>query len=212
MRGNAKGDFVLNFLAIDTSGKYLSVIAYREGETERVFLPSCAMKHSVVLMDEIESVLSRAKLRPENCDFFAAVVGPGSFTGIRIGISTVKGLCFACEKPALSITSFDCLAYAENKRVLALVDAGHGCFYACGYDESKAVVVPPVYCTEREVSSLIAQGFAPVAADSLFEGCAVIDPCEGLLRAAEAKSREMIPASGLTALYLRKSSAEENRK
>ncbi len=211
MRRNAKGDFVLNFLAIDTSGKYLSVVAYREGETERVFLPSCAMKHSVVLMDEVENVLSRANLRPENCDFYAAVVGPGSFTGIRIGISTVKGLCFACEKPALGITSFDCLAYAENKRVLALVDAGHGCFYACGY-ERKTVVVPPAFCTGEEISALIAQGFAPIAAEPLLAGCAVVDPCEGLLKAAEAKCGELIPASELSALYLRKSSAEENRR
>ncbi len=202
----------MNFLAIDTSGKYLSVIAYREGRAERVFLPSCAMKHSVVLMDEIENALSCANMRPAECDFFAAVVGPGSFTGIRIGVSTVKGLCFACDKKALSITSFDCLAYAENKRVLALADAGHGCFYACGYEENKTIVVSPAYCSGEEVSALIAQGFTPIATEVLFEGCAVVDPCEGLLRAVGAKCGNLIPASELTAMYLRKSSAEENRK
>ncbi len=202
----------MNFLAIDTSGKYLSVIAYHAGAAKRVFLPSCAMKHSVVLMDEIENVLSRAGLRPNDCDFFAAVVGPGSFTGIRIGVSTVKGLCFACDKKALGITSFDCLAYAENKRVLALADAGHGYFYACGYDENRNVAVPPAYRSGDEVSALIIQGFASVATEQLFEGCVVVDPCEGLLKAVEANCGKLIPASELTAVYLRKSSAEENRK
>ena len=46
-----------------------------------------------------------------DCDFFAAVVGAGSFTGIRIGISAVKGFCAATGKPALPITSFDVAAY-----------------------------------------------------------------------------------------------------
>lgn len=199
----------MNFLAIDTSGKYLSVVSYRNGETIYNYQPNCLAKHSVVLMDEIK----RAQIRPEECDFFAAVVGPGSFTGIRIGISTIKGLCFACDKPALALTSFDCLAYAEKSEpLLALVDAGHGYYYACAYGRDKTVAAPSAYCSKEETEAFIGRGFAPVAADRLFEGCAAVDPCKGLMEAVKAKCGELIPASGLAAAYLRKSSAEENRK
>ena len=202
----------MNFLAIDTSGKYLSVVACRGDLEEITFLPECAMKHSIVLMDEIDRIFARAHMNPHECDYFGAVVGPGSFTGIRIGISTVKGLCFACEKPALAVTSFDCLAYAEKSvPVLALADAGHGNFYACGYDENKRVVIGPSYCSFEEVRNMMERGFAPVAAEELFAGCAAVDPSRGLLAAAKEGYGGLCGAEELAALYLRKSSAEEKR-
>lgn len=203
----------MNFLAIDTSGKYLSVVAYAQGHIERRFLPDCALKHSILLMDEIDCALSRVHMSPRDCDFFAAVIGPGSFTGIRIGISTVKGLCLACGKPALKVTSFDALAYTEgNMPLLALVDAGHGSYYACGYDEKKNVVAAEAFLPQKEVDVLVNSGFKPVATEPLFAGCEALDPCEGLVRAVLAKSEELVSPAALSALYLRKSSAEENRK
>lgn len=201
----------MKFLAIDTSGKYLTVLAHKDGYTERVFLPDCAMKHSVVLMDEICGALERAGLSPRDCDFFAAVVGPGSFTGIRIGISTVKGLCLATGKPALSVTSFDCLAYAEGSgKKLALIDAGHRCYYASCFDGA-VCTLPPCFLTEEEIREQISLGYAPVASEELFKGCKAADPCEGLLRAVLGNAERRAPASSLCALYLRKSSAEEQR-
>lgn len=198
----------MKFLAIDTSGKHMSVVAYRDGETQTVFLPECAMKHSIALMGQIDEVCKRSHMNVNECDFFAVVTGPGSFTGIRIGISTVKGLCFACGKPALAVTSFDCLAYAEKSvPVLALVDAGHGNFYACGYDEEKRIVFSPAFLT----GTSFPEALVPAASEPLFEGCRVADPCAGLIAAVLAKGGETVPAEELTALYLRKSSAEEKR-
>lgn len=199
-----------NFLAIDTGGKYLSVIASAQGKIFRHFLPDCAMKHSVLLMDEIDNVFKEAGISARDCDFFAAVCGPGSFTGIRIGIATVKGFCVALEKPALSLTSFDALAYAERKiPLLALVDAGHNCFYACAYDREKNIVQKPAYLAREEVEKLIGEGFLPVASEPLFEGCRVLDPCEGLKNAVLVRQGEIKAPSKLLAVYLRKSSAEE---
>ncbi|MBQ7879249.1 MAG: tRNA (adenosine(37)-N6)-threonylcarbamoyltransferase complex dimerization subunit type 1 TsaB, partial [Clostridia bacterium] len=71
----------MNYLAIDTSGNYLTVAAVKDGRVFSSFLPDCAMKHSVTLMGEVEKVLSQAELSLAECDFFAAVVGAGSFTG-----------------------------------------------------------------------------------------------------------------------------------
>ena len=170
------------------------------------------MKHSVVLMDKIAEAFSRAHMSAEECDFFAAVTGPGSFTGIRIGISTVKGLCFALQKPALSVTSFDCIAYnEESAKRLALIDAGRGELYACGYAGS-GIAVGPAIVSFSQAEELVRGGFVPLSAEDIPFGAERADPCEGLIRAVLAKAGEAAPASGLRAFYMRRSSAEENRK
>lgn len=204
----------MNYLAIDTSGEYLTVIAKHGERTERVFRPDCLAKHSVVLMDEIDGALSRAQMTAAECDFFAVVVGPGSFTGIRIGIATVKGLAFAAGKKVLPVTSLDCIAYSvEDAPVLALVDAGHGAVYACAYEKDKSVAVSPAYRTAE--ASELANTFLPYAHKALSFGgkeAAIADVCLGLERAVEAKKDALADAAELAALYLRKSSAEEMRK
>ena len=199
----------MKFLAVDTSGKQLNTAVF-DGARERVFRRGdCAMQHSVLLMDEIDGALRAARLAPSACDFFACVAGPGSFTGIRIGIATVKGLCLALGKPALALTSFDTLAYADKSgKKLCLVDAGHGNFYACGYADTE-VVLPAAFISRAQADALIAEGYAPVAAAPLFEGVRTADIGAGLFAAALAKAGEARGAHALEALYLRRSSAEE---
>lgn len=202
-----------NFLAVDTSGNHLSVVACKDGKTYSVFLPDCAMKHAVSVMPAIEECLQKADMRLAECDFFAAVVGAGSFTGIRIGISAVKGFCLAFHKPALPVTSFDVIAYNEEKgKTLALVDALHDSYYVCGYEDGK-IVLPPAYLSEEETLALAANGYTMSAFTelSIAEKAAVkrVDPCLGLERAVK-KLAEANAFGELTALYVRKSSAELN--
>ena len=192
----------MKFLAIDTSGQRLVVVAQNDDRTI-VRAQNSAMRHSVLLMDEIDGALKEANLSLSACDFVACVVGPGSFTGIRIGISAVKGLCMAADIPALAVTSFDCLAYAEKReRLLALVDAGHGHFYACPYDGCKPQTA--AYLSEAEANVIAEKGYTPVTERDA-------DLAEGLKNAASALSARKAPATQLMALYLRKSSAEEGR-
>ena len=201
----------MKFLAVDTSGKALNVVAVNEDVRVVLRRADCAMQHSVMLMGEIDSALSRAGLSPADCGFFACVVGPGSFTGIRIGIATVKGLCLACDRPALALTSFETLAYADkSERKLCLVDAGHGNFYACGYSGVQ-VVLPPAFLSREAVEARIAEGFVPVAHTALFDGVRQADAAQGLLDAAVRKADGVCGAHALEAVYLRKSSAEEQR-
>ena len=216
----------MNYLAIDTSGNYLTVAAVKDGRAFYSFVPDCAMKHSVTLMGEVEKVLSQAELSLDNCDFFAAVVGAGSFTGIRIGISAAKGFALACGKPTLAVTSFDTLAYntletdgagakntATAKNALCLVDAMHGYYYACGYSGEK-VTVQPAFLSEAEVLRFANDDFA------LYSGTeiplskkvevTVVNPVAGLIAAVDAKCKNPENFGELTALYIRKSSAEIN--
>ena len=200
----------MKFLAIDTSSKRLIVIAKGQ-KTAILDLPDCAMQHSVRLMGEIDRALKEAELTLHECDFLSCVVGPGSFTGIRIGIATVKGLCAAAEKPALAVTSFDCLAYAEKSgKKLCLVDAGHGYYYACPYDGT-AVAGPARYLSEAEAKALIFEGYVPISAENLAIESKLVSPAEGLLAATEALQAKAAPCAELHAEYLRKSNAEEGR-
>ena len=203
-----------NFLAVDTSNNHLAVLAVKNGVTHTVFIPDCAMKHSVSVMPAVEEALKKADMRLEECDFFSAVVGAGSFTGIRIGISVVKGFCLAFGKPALPVTSFDALAYnALDGKVLCLVDALHDSYYACGYEQGK-VVYPPAYLTEQEVLDLASEGYTLITCTSLplaeKTSVTLVDPCAGLEKATKALG-EMEKFGELSALYVRKSSAEINR-
>lgn len=199
-----------NYLAIDTSGSYLSVVAVKDGKAFSSFLPDCAMRQSVLLMGEIDRVLRQAEMTVDECAFFAAVVGAGSFTGIRIGISAAKGFALACKKPTLPVTSFDTLAYnAIEEKTLCLVDAMHGYYYACGYENGK-VVFPPAYLSEAEAVEIAkAEGYTLCSGAPLTFKTKLVDPAEGLRKAVEALDAQ--GAFGeLTALYIRKSSAEEN--
>ena len=205
-----------NCLAIDTSCHYLTVVAVKNGQAFSTFLPDCAMKHSVSIMGAIDETLQKANLDLKDCDFFASVVGAGSFTGIRIGISVIKGFCLAYKKPSLPVTSFDVASYnaidTDKKKKLCLVDAMHDCYYVCGY-EGEEVVLPPTYLAEEEILAL-ADEYALVACADLPIGekvsVAVVDPVEGLKNAARALG-EKNAFGDLEALYVRKSSAELNR-
>lgn len=195
------------FLAIDTSSKYLTVIAFNEKPTV-TFLPDCAMSHSVTLMDAIEDTLARANLTAAECDFFACSVGAGSFTGIRIGIATIKGFALAFQKPVLGVTSFECIAYTNAGRVFSVIDALHDHFYVCGFDEEKKVILPPCYLTKEQTLALQKEGKLLSFEDFSFE-TQKVNMAEGLLAAVIAKQNETKEVSSLTALYVRKSQAEE---
>lgn len=220
----------MKYLAIDTSGKRLAVVAVNEERTVVRDL-DCAMRHSVVLLPEIDGALKEACLTLRACDFIACVVGPGSFTGIRIGIAAVKGLCMAAEKKALALTSFEAIAYADmrntntpptacggaspseggaKRRRLALVDAGHDFYYACAFEGDNAVIAP-AYLSRKRVEELIGEGYAPLSAEPLGVETRVVSLGRGLLAAANAKHAAAAPMQELAALYLRKSSAEERR-
>jgi tRNA threonylcarbamoyl adenosine modification protein YeaZ len=202
----------MNYLAIDTSGKNLTVIICKDGKITEYYDSECGVNHSVALMPKIEEIAQSAQFDFNKADFFCAVVGAGSFTGIRIGVSTIKAMCFAFNKPCLSITSFDTLAYnKQGKKVLALIDAKHNGFYACGYDNAK-VVLQPCYIDRTEVEQLLTEyhGVSSTAVNGL--DLELVNISKGLINAIEKKVDEVsADLESLSPLYVRKSQAEEGR-
>ena len=69
------------------------------------------LTHSQTLMPMIDDVFKKSELKPSDIDFFAVADGPGSFTGLRIGVTTIKGLAHAMNKPVCGVNTLEALAY-----------------------------------------------------------------------------------------------------
>ncbi|MCQ2398986.1 MAG: tRNA (adenosine(37)-N6)-threonylcarbamoyltransferase complex dimerization subunit type 1 TsaB [Clostridia bacterium] len=194
----------MKYLAIDTSGDHLTVIVVN-GEKEEVrFDGLCGLKHSVTLMPAVEDALNKTGTTLSELDFVACVVGAGSFTGIRIGVSTAKALAYSAGVKILGVTSFDVLAYNKpNKKTLAVIDAKHGNFYACGYDGLK-VVVEPCFLTEEEVNKF-GKEYEVIVSNA-------VSLAEGLKKAVEAKACEAsLNYNSVSPLYVKKPQADEKK-
>lgn len=195
-----------NYLAIDASSRYLTVVAKKDENLIVKHLADCAMKHSVIIMDEVDAAFKEANLTPAECDFLCAVTGPGSFTGIRIGISTIKGLALGAEKPLLGITSFDLIAYNVNsKNFYVVIDAAHSHFYVKGYGEYESA---PAYLSLEQVESLDCPLYGFEDLNLKNYGKLQIEKC---LSVAVEKCKGNM-SEDIAALYVRKSQAEEGRK
>lgn len=135
----------MRVLAVDTTSS-LGSVALVEGSTIRgeEHLAS-ADTPSVHLLPAIERLLTASCLEPMGVDAFAVAVGPGSFTGLRVGLSTVQGLALAAGRPCLGASVLDVLgsAYAEGT-TFALRDAFRGEVYWAQYDLGQATGGPRV--------------------------------------------------------------------
>lgn len=132
----------MKILAIDTTSENLVIAFYDEGEIKSYISQEGSKKHNSLLMPSIEKLLSENNCNIEDVDYFACVVGPGSFTGIRIGVSTIKALSFATGKKAVAITSFEELAYGiKEDEFYVAIDCRHNAYYFAKYKNDYAFEV-----------------------------------------------------------------------
>jgi len=102
-------------LSIETSTKVCSVALHRD---ERLLASSEILiekSHSKYITVLIENLFTYSGEKMEEVDAIAVSKGPGSYTGLRIGVSTAKGLCYALEKPLLAIDTLTAMAYEANR-------------------------------------------------------------------------------------------------
>jgi len=100
----------MKVLGIDTSTSCGAVGLIDDGEVISDYLLNVPVTHSERLLGAVEFVLREARCPIENIDGWAIALGPGSFTGLRIGVSTVKGLALATGKPVAGVSILDVLA------------------------------------------------------------------------------------------------------
>ena len=98
-------------LAFESSAKPASAALVKDGQLRSQYMQCSALTHSRTLLPMAEDMLKNAELRLSDVDLIAVVHGPGSFTGIRIGVSTVKGLAWAAEKPCVGVSTLEAMAW-----------------------------------------------------------------------------------------------------
>ena len=128
----------MNILAIDTSTKNLSLAVTKNGKVVKFRNVKLKRPLSSSIMPSIEKILDSSGITLSKLDGFAIGLGPGSFTGLRVGLSTIKGLAFATEKPVVGISSLDVLAMnikEDHGQICTLCDAKRNLAYACLYEK-----------------------------------------------------------------------------
>lgn len=144
----------MRILAVDTATTSCSVAIVDKTSLLSEFTIDREETHSKHLMDMIKSVLRMAGLNFSDLDGFAVTIGPGSFTGLRIGLSTIKGLAVASEKPVVGVSSLEALAFQvsySRDLICPILDARKGEVYFSRYrflnghlkKQTKERVAPP---------------------------------------------------------------------
>lgn len=123
----------MNILALDVTGNNLVVALYNGKDTLSEIPQATGKRHNSLVMPAIETILDKANMTIKDIDVFACVVGPGSFTGIRIGIATIKALSFATNKPCVALNSLEEMAYGKDGDFYTLIDALHDNYYAAKF-------------------------------------------------------------------------------
>jgi tRNA threonylcarbamoyladenosine biosynthesis protein TsaB len=224
----------VNVLAIDTSGTAMAMaVATRDG---RLFtaIDRAGLRHAESLAPAIAAILDRAGLRASALDLVGCSIGPGSFTGVRIGLSTAKGLAFGAGCPLVGVPTLDALAFrfaAFPALVAPVIDARKGRVYAATFrggtrtseyldlapeelarlllreagDGPLLLTGPHARAVHAALDAETARGAGAVLLDGGFADTAP----EALLELAERRFRLSGPdPESLAPLYLRPSEAE----
>lgn len=142
--------------------------------------------HAERLIKSIDEILAHAGLKMHDVDGLAVAIGPGSFTGLRIGLATVKGLALAERKPIVAVSSLKALAYNAFGFfgiIVPIFDAKRGQVYASAYRSSRSLPFPPLVKGRVRVGSHLKE---------IFPECAVApeELCDKLLDLCHCESAE----------------------
>ena len=119
-------------LSVETATLSGSVTLSRGDRIVAAFAGDAQVSHSNTLLHDIDKLLSESETELSQIDLFAVALGPGSFTGLRIGIATVKGLAATLERQCAGIPTLEAVALAggESSQTVALLPAGRGEVFA----------------------------------------------------------------------------------
>lgn len=189
--------------------------------------------HSSTLLPMVEKLLKENLLKADDIDLFAASAGPGSFTGVRIGAATLKGIAFGRNKPCVPVSALEALAYNMRDTdgvVCALMDARRGQFYTATFEiKSGAVkrITPDEAKSGEDIAASLEKyekvwlvGDGAAVAMPFFGGNAVLAPTDRLLADGESvgvlayklfKEGKTVSDAEFAPTYLRLPQAERER-
>lgn len=204
-------------LAVDTTHEYGSLALARGAQVVEEFPLRAPTGFAHVLYGALEALLARNGVALADIDRFAAASGPGSFTGVRVGLACIKGLAEATAKPAIGVSNLAAIAtFGRGPLRAALLDARRGEVYAAVYDADGQLVVPETVgkletflsvLPKREIE-FVSPDFTAFG-DGLSHARRVEAPRELAGAVAQiAAAREPHDPAALDANYVRRSDAE----
>ena len=220
-------------LALDSTAKAAAVALLRDGELIAKDMHDDGNTHSSTLLPMVENLLKENSLTANDIDLFAASAGPGSFTGVRIGAATLKGLAFGKGRPCVPVSALEALAYNMRDTdgiVCALMDARRGQFYTatfevCGGEVKR--ISPDEAKSGEDIAASLAKydkvylvGDGAEVALGFFGGNAELAPSDRLLADGESvgllgiklyKSGKSVSDAEFAPTYLRLPQAERER-
>jgi tRNA threonylcarbamoyladenosine biosynthesis protein TsaB len=182
-------------LAIDTATRLASLALYDEGGLIAEQSWRSRNNHSSETMPAIAEMLARQHKAPEALSGVAVAQGPGSFTGLRIGMSIAKGLCLGLGIPLIAIPTLDVMAYATGdpgRPVYAVLEAGRGRICVARYHYAEGLPV-----RQGEIELCAADAWLPPAGEPvLVAGEISADMADRLLSSAQAEDIALVSLAG----------------
>jgi tRNA threonylcarbamoyladenosine biosynthesis protein TsaB len=207
----------MRILAIDTTSSFGSLALHEDGQTLEEIPVHAPDGFGQVLYTQIELLLRRHEWDLSSIDVFASAAGPGSFTGVRIGLTAAKGLAEALGKGAVAVSNLQALAaFGEGGARGVVMDARRGEIYGAVYNADLRLISPEVVTTfpmwlsdlDPVLTEIISPDFGPFRASFSLD-IPVIE--SRILAAAIAHIAAAAPAQDpalLDANYVRRSDAE----
>ena len=214
-------------LGVDSSSQAATAAVIKDGEILCEYTLNQNKTQSVKMLPMIERMLSDVELTVRDIDLFACGVGPGSFTGVRIGVATVRGFAKTLEKGAIPVNALEILAnnVSNETRVVALISARENECYCAVYENNEEVLAPcvkelsEIVEISKEAPCLLVGDGAILNADFLKEHLPEARIAQGKCNLISAASLAEVAykkmqngkigtAEDLIPLYLRKSQAE----
>lgn len=124
----------MRILALESSGKVASASLLKDNVLLSEFYIDCGLFHSKTLASIVQSLLDVTDFKLKDVDFLAVANGPGSFTGLRIGVSIIKGMSLILNKPVIGVSTLHAMAQnaimLDNNLICTAIDAKNGRFYS----------------------------------------------------------------------------------
>ena len=225
----------MNILAIDTSGPVAGCCVTANGKVRHLIAMEHGLTHSQTIMTAVDQVLTGSGMTCADIDLFAVVAGPGSFTGVRIGVCAAKGFAHAANKPCVAVHALEALAMnmaGFDGVVCPILDARRGQVYCAAFDMSNGnpvrVLDDDAIALEDFIAKLPADKRLAFVGDGVGVNAAKLrailgDRCfippanltslraDAVCLIAEQKKDEWVEAHALAPVYLRKPQAERER-
>lgn len=229
----------MKILSLDSSATSASVCIYDASNNSIIgeFFINTKLTHSQTLVPMIDSLFSCVNIELTDIDAFAVNVGPGSFTGIRIGVSVIKGMAMALDKPCVAVSTLESMAYnfidGDDVIVCACMDARRNQVYNALFNvnneqikricDDRAISISDLYDEIKSIDKkvvLVGDG-AKLCFDNMSENSNIILATESkryqtassvcLCASSDVLNNNTITAAQLMPSYLRPSQAERER-